>query len=76
MLGHDDERIARADAIVSLGGLSHLLDGRDREILHLRFVEDLTQREIARRIGVSQMQVSRLIRSALARLSAVAADAA
>ena len=37
-------------------------------VLHLRFVEDLTQSEIAERIGVSQMHVSRLIRGALERL--------
>ena len=37
-------------------------------MLELRFGEDLTQAEIGERIGVSQMQVSRLIRQALARL--------
>ena len=41
---------------------------RDREVLRLRFAEDLTQTEISTRIGVSQMQVSRIIRQALARL--------
>jgi RNA polymerase sigma-B factor len=45
---------------------------RDRLILHLRFSEDLTQSEIAERIGVSQMHVSRLIRQALSRLREVA----
>jgi RNA polymerase sigma-B factor len=45
---------------------------RDRAILHLRFAEDMTQSEIAERIGVSQMHVSRLIRQALARLREVA----
>jgi RNA polymerase sigma-B factor len=44
------------------------LSARDRLVLHLRFAEDLTQSEIAERIGVSQMQVSRLIRSAIAEL--------
>jgi RNA polymerase sigma-B factor len=44
------------------------LEERDRLVLHLRFVEDLTQSEIAKRIGVSQMHVSRLIRAALERL--------
>jgi len=48
------------------------LSARDRVILHLRFSEDMTQSEIAERIGVSQMHVSRLIRQALARLRAVA----
>ena len=47
-------------------------DARGRVILHLRFVEDLTQSEIADRIGVSQMHVSRLIRRSLARLRTVA----
>jgi RNA polymerase sigma-B factor len=47
---------------------------RERLILHLRFVGDLTQSEIADRIGVSQMHVSRLIRRALAKLR-TAADA-
>ncbi len=41
---------------------------RERLVLTLRFAEDLTQAEIGERIGVSQMQVSRLIRHALARL--------
>lgn len=41
---------------------------RDRMVLHLRFVEDMTQTEIAERIGVSQMQVSRILRSLLQRL--------
>jgi RNA polymerase sigma-B factor len=35
---------------------------REREILRLRYYEGMTQREIARAIGVSQMHVSRLIR--------------
>jgi RNA polymerase sigma-B factor len=35
-------------------------------VLYLRFVEDLTQTEIGERIGVSQMQVSRLLRRSLA----------
>jgi RNA polymerase sigma-B factor len=48
------------------------LDRREREILYLRFVEDLTQTEIADRIGVSQMHVSRLLRAALDKLAAAA----
>jgi RNA polymerase sigma-B factor len=41
------------------------LTARERVILHMRFVEDMTQSEIAGRIGISQMHVSRLIRKAL-----------
>jgi RNA polymerase sigma-B factor len=44
------------------------LPEREQMILYLRFVEDLTQSEIAERIGLSQMHVSRLLRSSLATL--------
>ncbi len=41
---------------------------RDRKVLHLRFVEDMTQSEIAERVGVSQMHVSRILRATLEKL--------
>jgi RNA polymerase sigma-B factor len=44
------------------------LSGRDRVIVHLRFVDDRTQTEIADEVGVSQMQVSRILRATLERL--------
>jgi RNA polymerase sigma-B factor len=37
-------------------------------VLRLRFAEDLTQTQIANRVGVSQMQISRILRRAVARL--------
>lgn len=46
------------------------LDQRQRLVLHLRFVEELSQAEIGERIGVSQMQVSRILRGILDRLRA------
>ena len=45
-----------------------VLSERDREVLRLRFAEDLTQTEISDRIGVCQMQVSRIIRQSIAKL--------
>jgi len=42
---------------------------RTRRILHLRFVEDMTQAQIAQEVGVSQMHVSRIIREALSELA-------
>ena len=47
------------------------LSRRARLIIYLRFSEDLSQAEIARRVGVSQMQVSRMLRDALARLEEI-----
>ena len=44
------------------------LDTREWHVLHLRFVSDLNQYEIGEQIGVSQMQVSRIIRGALRKL--------
>ena len=52
-----------------------VLGDREREVLRLRFAEDLTQSEIGARVGVSQMHVSRLIRQAVARLREAAEDA-
>ncbi|MFW5471431.1 sigma-70 family RNA polymerase sigma factor [Knoellia sp. CPCC 206435] len=54
-----------------------LLDERQRLVLRLRFVEDLTQSEIGERIGVSQMQVSRILHAVLSTLrGALAPDEA
>jgi RNA polymerase sigma-B factor len=50
-----------------------VLSDREREVLRLRFEEDLTQSEIGARVGVSQMHVSRLIRQSIARLREEAA---
>jgi len=55
------------DHQVLLEALATLPD-RERTILHLRFVDGLTQTQIARRIGVSQMHVSRLLTASIAQL--------
>jgi RNA polymerase sigma-B factor len=70
-IGHEDERyeLVELDATVS-SALGHL-PARDRLVLQLRFVEDLTQTEIAERVGISQMQVSRLLRRSLEQLRAL-----
>lgn len=64
-LATDDADLARAELRQTLGSSFGDLTQRDKEILHMRFFEDLTQSEIADRIGVSQMQVSRILRAAL-----------
>ena len=73
LFGDVDGGFDRAEERVLTEQLSRGLCERDREILRLRFEEDLTQSEIGGLLGVSQMQVSRLIRSAIERLRAVAA---
>jgi RNA polymerase sigma-B factor len=71
LVGAEDERFDLIDHTATIEPILRALPTREREILRLRFVEDLTQAEIADRIGVSQMQVSRLLRRSIARLSAV-----
>src|SRR4029077_20857795 len=57
------------DKLALEGALPHL-DERERLVLQLRFVEDLTQSQIAERIGHSQMHVSRILRRTLERIRA------
>lgn len=59
---------------VTLQPLLHCLDARDKRILMLRFFEHRTQSEIAAELGISQVQVSRLLARTLARLRAGLAD--
>jgi RNA polymerase sigma-B factor len=67
-LGDSEEGYEQAEHRAVLDRLMRSVSAREREVLRLRFEEDLTQAEIGERIGVSQMQVSRLIRQAVARL--------
>ncbi|MCX2184186.1 SigB/SigF/SigG family RNA polymerase sigma factor [Streptomyces sp. SKN60] len=67
-IGEEDPALALFENFHTLAPLVGLLDERDRLLLHLRFVEELTQSEIGERLGVSQMHVSRLLARSLARL--------
>lgn len=67
-LGAVDDSYERVELEATLAPALRDLPRREREILRLRFDEDLTQSEIAERIGISQMHVSRLLRRALQRL--------
>ena len=67
-IGDEDERFALIDDRATIFAAAMCLPERERRILFLRFGEDLTQSEIADRVGVSQMQVSRLLRRSLQRL--------
>lgn len=67
-VGVDDERYELVELDVTLASVLSRLGSHERLMLRMRFVEDLTQTEIAKRMGISQMQVSRQLRRALARL--------
>jgi RNA polymerase sigma-B factor len=68
-LGAEDEGFELAEERAALLGASwRALPALERDVLRLRFFDDLTQREVGERIGYSQMHVSRLIRRALERL--------
>lgn len=71
-LGSDDGGFEMVEHQVVLEHTMRALPERERMLLHLRFSEDLSQSDIAKRVGVSQMHVSRLLRRAVARLQAVA----
>lgn len=60
-LGAEDAELGRCEIRVALNPLLRRLAPRDREVLRLRFVEGLTQREVGEAIGVTQMQVSRIL---------------
>jgi RNA polymerase sigma-B factor len=61
LLGDDDASQIAAEARVTLAPVVRRLKERDRRILYMRFFEERTQQEIADVIGVTQMQVSRLL---------------
>ncbi len=67
-IGTDDTALGLVEDFHALAPMIAELDERDRQIIHWRFVEELTQKEIGERLGVSQMHVSRLISRLLARL--------
>ncbi|MFE7980216.1 RNA polymerase sigma factor SigF [Streptomyces shenzhenensis] len=67
-IGIEEEGLRLVEDFQSLAPLIVGLGERDRQILHLRFVEEATQAEIGERLGCSQMHVSRLIKRVIARL--------
>jgi RNA polymerase sigma-B factor len=67
-VGAPDEQYEVLECTSAIAGTLRALPERDRLVLRLRFEDDLTQAEIAVRVGVSQMHVSRIIRHALGRL--------
>ena len=67
-----EQGFGRAEDRATLAQLLRAVTPREREVLHLRFEEVLTQRQIGQRIGVSQMQTSRIVRHSIARMHTAA----
>lgn len=67
---HAARAMSRVVERIDLGAAVRQLSPRDRRVLALRFVGELSQSEIAEHLGVSQMQVSRILRALLVRLRA------
>ncbi len=71
-IGVAEQGFDRAEERATLQVLLSMVTPRERDVLRMRFERDMTQAEIGEVIGVSQMQVSRIIRQAIARLRAAA----
>lgn len=73
-VGDEDAGYELIEDKLALEGVLPHLDERERVVLHLRFVEDMTQSQIADRIGHSQMHVSRILRRTLEKIRAEVAE--
>jgi RNA polymerase sigma-B factor len=73
VLGRDDDGYALAERREMISGIWQSLSDLERQVIALRFVHGMTQREIGQRIGYSQMHVSRLLRRSLSQLLAAPA---
>lgn len=68
LLGEEDAELARAELRMTVAPAVAALSERHQRILHMRFFSNLTQEQIARQIGISQMHVSRLLTRILTEL--------
>jgi len=71
-LGQIDPGLMRAEGRAALGPLIQELPEREQVMLYLRFYEGMTQSEIAKRLAISQMHVSRLLARSLQQLRELA----
>ncbi|MFE2720756.1 RNA polymerase sigma factor SigF [Streptomyces mirabilis] len=67
-IGMDDNALELVEDFNALAPMIAQLDDRERHIIHMRFVDELTQAQIGEHLGVSQMHVSRLLNRTLAKL--------
>ena len=65
VVGGEDAELARVETRQLVEQAMAHLTPRERQIMALRFIEELPQTEVAERLGISQMHVSRLQRAAI-----------
>ena len=70
-IGHEDTGYELVELDLTVAAALREITPRDRLILRMRFIDELTQTQIAARVGVSQMQVSRLLRRSLDQLRGI-----
>lgn len=68
ILSSDDDQFARSDDVLALRAAVRELPARERELLYRRYFHEETQDRIARRMGMTQMQISRLLARTLVKL--------
>jgi len=67
--GQEDAGFQLVEDAATIAAAMQTLSERERQVLQLRFFEDRTQSEIAKQIGVTQMQISRILRRAITTLN-------
>ena len=68
-LASESDPLHSFEVVQTVRALMKRLPERERTVLHLRFYDELSQSEIADRVGLSQMHVSRILRATLERFS-------
>ncbi len=74
LVGQNDSALSDFEVFGDLRDAIETLDARERQVISLRFFDELSQAKIAKRMSISQMHVSRLQRRALKRLRAMLSD--
>lgn len=74
VLGEDDRGLDAVEAASTVDDLLEVLPPRERRIVELRYMHGMTQSRIAELVGVSQVQVSRLLRSSLSKMRSSLSD--
>lgn len=73
-VGENDESLDNLEKYGDLNQAMDCLDSRERSIIYLRFFKDMSQTEVAKKLNISQMHVSRLQQKALKRLKELLSD--